>query len=563
MATIETPNPTFADVILAIEAMSDLRPRQRRDLISALRSMARFIDRDPDLVPANTEWLRQRLRQLHTRQLRVSEKRFQNVKSSVMSALRMTVLNNKRLSAFPEMSAAFQKLYEAIPDRMLSYKLSRLFRFCSAHDLSPDDVDDVIITAFEADLISETLHKDPGKVAREAVLTWNKMIDRVPSWPSRRLTRIRKRIPWTYPLENFPASFVEDVDQWCARLSHEDLFDEDAPIRPCRPITVTFRRFQIRMMASALVRSGIDISAVTSLVDLIDVTNFKRGLQYMLDRQDGKVTEAIFTLASGIKAIARYHIKVDEAHLTELRRLCSKLDKSADRSRKKNKDRLDPFDDPKNLAMLLALPGHLVGLAQKLTLKPRTALLYLQSAAAIEILLFCPMRIGNLVNLDIEEHLRWINDQDGLRVIIDIPGEEVKNGKPLRYELKGRSAGLIRDYIDGARKALSDEPTTALFPKLDGGSKNPGDLSHQIKRHCLQETGLIVNAHLFRSLASKIHNRVTKGDAATISYVLGDTIGTVMRAYAPFEQKNALDHYQQSVRKLRANDDDDDGSNAA
>ena len=101
-----------------------------------------------------------------------------------------------------------------------------------------------------------------------------------------------------------------------------------------------------------------------------------------------------------------------------------------------------------------------------------------------------------------------------------------------------------------------------MFPKMNGATRNPGDLSHQIKRHCFMETGLTMNAHLFRSLAGKIHNHVCPGDAATISHVLGDKIGTVMRAYTQFEQKSALDHYQRSVRRVR-NDDDDDGSNAA
>ena len=64
------------------------------------------------------------------------------------------------------------------------------------------------------------------------------------------------------------------------------------------------------------------------------------------------------------------------------------------------------------------------------------------------------------------------------------------------------------------------------------------------------------------SLASKIHNLVSAGDAATISHVLGDKITTVMRAYIQFEQKSALDHYQRSVTRVR-NDDEDNGSDAA
>ena len=76
MPKLDRPNPTFADVIDAIERMDDLTRTRRRDLISALKTMARFIGRDVDHVPANTEWLRQRLRQTHPRQLRGQREAF-------------------------------------------------------------------------------------------------------------------------------------------------------------------------------------------------------------------------------------------------------------------------------------------------------------------------------------------------------------------------------------------------------------------------------------------------------------------------------------------------------
>ena len=317
------------------------------------------------------------------------------------------------------------------------------------------------------------------------------------------------------------------------------------------------------MMASAVVKGGISIKRITSLAVLVEVKNFKRGLQFMLDRQDGQVKEANFTLASGIKAIARHHVKVTDVHMKQLQRICSRLDQTADRYRKKNKDRLAQFDDRRNLALLLGLPARLTRLSEKPGAKPRSAALLLQSAVAIEILTLCPMRIGNLVTLDTDRHLRWIEERRSLRLIIDIPAIEVKNDKPLRYELNGTSAMLVRDYIERVRPSLTPTPTTAVFPKMNGLPRNPGELSHQIKRHCFQQTGLIVNPHLFRSLASKIHNLVSAGDAATISHVLGDKISTVMRAYTQFEQKSALDHYQKSVRLVRNDDGQDEGSKAA
>jgi integrase len=545
--TTRTPT-TFADIIEYLEAADSLTKIRRRDLISALRTMARFFHKEIDQVPANTEWLRQRLRQFHPRQAGVSDKHFANVKSAVIAAIKLVGVKNKRVNAFPDMSEAFRELYDAVPDRLLGYKLSRFFRFCSKQGLKPSEITDDTVNEFKATLISETLHKDPSKVAREAVLTWNKMKAVVPGWPDITLSRISARLPWTIPLEQFPKTLQSDVDAWCERLGMSDLFDEDAPVRACRPATIAHRRFQIRMMVSALVLSGIE---VRSLSDLVVPDNFRQGIQFMLDRKEGKVTEALFGLASGIKAIARHYVKVGEGELNQLRRICTRLDQTADRYRKKNKERLDQFDDTRNLMLLLMLPEHLGAKSQKPGPKPRSASLLMQTAIALEILLYCPMRIGNLARLDMERHFRWITERRQPRLIINIPADEVKNNTPLRYELSGQSVTLMRDYLDRARPLLLGAPSTAVFPRQNGRSRNPNDLSQQISRHSFDSSGLIINAHMFRSLASKIHNLVNAGDAATISHVLGDRIATVMKSYAQFEQKNALDHYQASVNHVR------------
>jgi hypothetical protein len=541
----------FADVIEQIQAMDHLTKSRRRDLTSALRAMAKFFDLSPETVPANMNWIRQRLRQFHHKQVGVSEKYLANIKSTITAALKLTGANNKKTDWQPIMSNAFEDLYSRIPDRMEGYKLSRFFRWSSEQGLSPDQLKDTVVEEFEHMLTDETFHKTPSKVARNAVNTWNRMRETVPDWPDITLSRTPSRVPWTFPLEQFPVSFQDDVNAWCARLGMDDIFDDDAPVRANRQATIKHRQFQIRMMASAIVHSGIPIDQITALSVLTDFDNFQLGIQFLIDRHNGTVTEAAFTLATGIKSIARYHVKVGNDHLERLKRLCSRLDQKATRYRKKNKDRLGQFDDRHNLSRLLGLPDRLIQKAKDPGPKPRSSALLIQSAVAIETLLFCPMRIGNLASLDIDEHLRWTKDGRRQRLFITIPGDQVKNGTPLYYELSGPSAEIMRHYIYEVRPSLSNTPCTALFPKLDGTTKNPGELSNQITRHIFAETGLTVNAHLFRSLASKIHNLVHAGDAATISHVLGDRITTVMKAYSQFEQKSALDTYQSSVNAVR------------
>ena len=162
------------------------------------------------------------------------------------------------------------------------------------------------------------------------------------------------------------------------------------------------------------------------------------------------------------------------------------------------------------------------------------------------------MRINNLANLDLERHLRWTGSGRRLKLYISIPGHEVKNGKPLNFELTGSSAVLVQRDIKDARNKLTRDPTsTALFPKLDGRPKNPADLSNLIKRTVFKHTGLDVTPHLIRSLVARIHNQYAAGDYGTVAHVLGDRIGTVMKSYANFEQQAALRSYQTSVLELR------------
>ena len=169
----------------------------------------------------------------------------------------------------------------------------------------------------------------------------------------------------------------------------------------------------------------------------------------------------------------------------------------------------------------------------------------------IEILLYAPMRIGNLAGLQIDQNLRWVKTEGKQCLNISIPGEEVKNSKPLHYELGPDSSVVVRKYLDDGRPLLMGAPSNALFPALDGGSKLSVHLSAQISRAIFDYTGLKVNPHLFRSLAGKLHSMVSPGDMVTLAHVLNDALTTVAKSYAQFETRSALRHYQTSVRTMR------------
>ncbi len=121
----------------------------------------------------------------------------------------------------------------------------------------------------------------------------------------------------------------------------------------------------------------------------------------------------------------------------------------------------------------------------------------------------------------------------------------------LDYGLGAEATSLLDIYLTKARPVLLGQPSDYLFPAMNGGFKSPTHLSRLIKETILEHTGLVIHAHLFRSIAGKIHSLANPGDFVTLAYVLNDSLKTAMKAYAQFERRSALEHYQGSVAKAR------------
>jgi hypothetical protein len=68
-----------------------------------------------------------------------------------------------------------------------------------------------------------------------------------------------------------------------------------------------------------------------------------------------------------------------------------------------------------------------------------------RAAVAIEILLTCSMRVGNLIDLRFGETIRKLGEGPPYRWVIEVPGEKVKNGHPLPHNL--RPNPLIEKYL--------------------------------------------------------------------------------------------------------------------
>jgi hypothetical protein len=544
---------TIDDILNQIDGRADLTSTKNRDLKSALRSMCRLINKQPDEVPANINWVHIRLRRVQPAAHDITKNRLANIKSDVLKAPEITGCSRKRSDWLRKPSPEWQTLLDKIPDKHDRWKLSQLAQYCSALSVKPNEVVDDHILGLQKTLAQETFANKPDQVAVYAAKTWNRLKGKIEGWPNIELTRPPlKKEPWTIPLEKFPSEFQLDVNSWLNRLANPDPLSSDGPLKPLRPVTIEHRRHQIQQMASALLLTGHKIRQITSLAYLIQIENFKDGVRKLMSRFTDKPTEAIHGLTIGLKSIAAHYVKVDADHLEELRRICQRLNLEVDGLREKNQQRLLQLEDPHNLAKLLHLPEKLVKLSKRSNLHDHKAALLVQAALTIEILLYAPMRINNLASLNIEQHLRRIKVKREDRVQIYIPASEVKNDRALHYELGSQTTVLLDYYLQSARPILLRNPSDFLFPAQNGDRKRNDALSRLIKEMILEHTGLTINAHLFRSIAGKIHSLAAPGDFVTLSHVIGDSLKTAMKSYAQFEQKNSLEHYQRSVDKARS-----------
>ena len=135
--------PTFVDLIAAIEQATELSEQTRRHWVCSARQIARWLDRPAAVIPARFNAVEMPMRQLHPARVGVTAKTVANHKSNLRAALRWFAKQNDmprhgmRLSA--DWTAFRSKLDRRIRDRLYS-----LIRYCSFRGISPGSVDDQV-----------------------------------------------------------------------------------------------------------------------------------------------------------------------------------------------------------------------------------------------------------------------------------------------------------------------------------------------------------------------------------------------------------------------------------
>ena len=538
--------PTLEQVRDRIATSYTILHQKRMDMVSAINAIGKWLDLPLSIMPASAEFLRQKLKNENHLTLGVDKRRFQNVKSLVLAALRQVGLSTKLASYQIPMNGTWQALYDRLPGRYESTEFSRFFRYCSKAGIRPGEVNDAMLEGYLSALTEESLKKNPRTSHQTVCRLWNKMCDVLADWPGAKVT-----VPWynrrVYRIDDdlIHPDLHTAIGDYLGFLAGDSLFD--GLNRPFRPASIDVVRGHLRRYLSALHHDGFDVYTLRRLDDLTRPEVFERAMEWFWRRNDNNTSQNIGGIAWIIRCIAVKHMDCDEKTAVYYAEALQKLRVSQHGLSAKNREMLAQFDDPAIVKRLVTLPDLLWQLAGKEG-KIKKGSLYAQTAVAIEILIFAPMRLANLRNLRLDQHI----GRTGKRVSITIPEEEVKNRERLQYNLPDHLSDRIRTYVDEWRCLYLADANPHLFPGRNGKPKDDSVLRRQIKQYAFDHGGVRITPHQFRHGAAKILLDAKPGQYESVRKVLGHkNINTTYEHYAGAETQAAIELYDDVILGLK------------
>jgi integrase len=555
------PALTLAGVLAALARPEHAGRRDLADLRSAVRIAARTLGLPPESVTAHPGTLGRLLANVAPAAHGLRPARWRNVRSLLGKALQLAGADLLPGRAVDPLLPSWRELAGRLETKAARIALGRLMRFCSAHGLGPEAVDDAVLARFHQALVEGSLARKPQQAHRDAVRAWNRAVGTVPGWPAVVLTPPPGgKAPYVLPIAAFALSFHQDLAAWLARLAGADPLAE-LPFPPLRLITLRARRLHALTLASALVHRGRDPAAITGLADLVEPAALREALRFVLARSGGQPTPYLHQLATTALTIARHWVGVTQAQEQALRTLARRCDPGAPPGlTAKNRTALRRLeDDPALVEKLLALPERLArGLERKgaaaAVALTRAEALRLQTALAVAILLAAPIRVANLAGLRLDRHLlRQGGQGEAPRVRLVLPASEVKNNRDLEHPLPPWVVALLDLYLARGRPVLQPHPGPWLFPGAAAGEgKTAQALRQRVKGATEKELGLRLTPHQFRHACGLVYLMANPGGHEVVRHLLGHrSIATTIRHYAGMETAAALRHYDAVVLERR------------
>jgi hypothetical protein len=233
---------TLATLLAALGGSQAITATRQRDLRSAVKRVAGLLGNEPAAITLDMDAISGSLRAVSPLAVGMTAKRFANIRSDFVAAVRASGMVPATAKAKKVLSPAWCELFKRLSGRRAHLGLSRFARYASANGIEPSAVNDEVIVAFIAAVRGESLHRKPNLLHRQVTLIWNEAA-RDPSLGLRPVTVASfrgppKRVDWSLLPRHLQGGRRQQpvLGRWfrslCRRCAVAGAIAADAPIAP-------------------------------------------------------------------------------------------------------------------------------------------------------------------------------------------------------------------------------------------------------------------------------------------------------------------------------------------
>ncbi|MGN6309248.1 MAG: tyrosine-type recombinase/integrase [Xanthobacteraceae bacterium] len=546
----ELLEPSFAHAMASIETANDLSREIKRHWACSLRQIGKWLDRPLEMIPARWTAIRILVSQLHHARVGVTAKTLANHKSNVTAALRWFGNEYQVPNRGVPLSSEWARLRDSIADRGRRARLYGLMRYCSGKGIGPAAVTDATVAEFLRYRTATSALAAGIAAHRSIARSWNACGRDNSNWPQQRLEEPALKISEAPSWEDFPEGLHHDIETHLAGLGKMRRGPDGKRIRPCTARTIKTRRAELMAVARMAVRQGTPIETLTSLAALLDPDVVDRVIDGYWKR-NGKEPK-IFTIELGWKllGLAREFdlAKATIDRLVEIRDTLEEYRRGGMTA--KNLKLIRQVLSEDIWCEVVSLPQALMQRARAdYAHAPVKAAVTAQIAVAIAILSVAPIRLANLVAINLDENL--IRPAGSSKKYwLTFPHYDVKNRVDLEFPLDEILTKLIDEYVHDFRPILSRQTNAPwLFPGVAGKPKTANMFSTQITERIHKATGVRITVHQFRHAAAAVYLKHQPGGYETVRRLLGHrNIQTTINFYCGLETTQASETFGKLIR---------------
>jgi site-specific recombinase XerD len=173
-----------------------------------------------------------------------------------------------------------------------------------------------------------------------------------------------------------------------------------------------------------------------------------------------------------------------------------------------------------------------------------------QIAVAIAILSAAPVRLTNLISIELEKNLIKPGGPTS-PFWLTFPHYDVKNRVNLDFTFGEDLTRLIDEYIHDFRPTLLRRSNAScLFPGVAGEPKTANMFSTQITERIQKATGVRVTVHQFRHACAAIYLKHRPGEYEVVRRLLGHrNVQTTINFYCGLETTQASETFGNIIRQ--------------